>query len=130
MRILVADDNDEIRAAVRLLLEELGESDVLEATDQVQVLAAVELSPVDVVLLDWELPVSSSRAHDAPARDSRTATLVGELRRRATDCRIIAMSGRPEAQESSLRSGCDDFVSRTEPPDRLLDLLHIEGRGS
>jgi CheY-like chemotaxis protein len=60
MQILLADDNNEIRAALRLLLEEFGESDILEAADQAQVLAAVERNSVDIVLLDWELPQSSA----------------------------------------------------------------------
>ena len=56
MRTLIADDNGEIRAALRLLLEELGEGDVLEAGDLGQALAALERAGVDVILLDWELP--------------------------------------------------------------------------
>jgi CheY-like chemotaxis protein len=41
MRTLLADDNVEIRAALRLLLEELGERDILEAGDLGQALAAL-----------------------------------------------------------------------------------------
>jgi hypothetical protein len=33
------------------------------------------------------------------------------------------MSGRPEAENESLTAGCDAFVSRNEPPDRLVRLL-------
>jgi CheY-like chemotaxis protein len=33
MRTILADDNPEVRAALRLLLEELGERDVVEAAD-------------------------------------------------------------------------------------------------
>lgn len=135
MRILLADDNNEIRAALRLLLEEFGQNDILEATDQAQTLAAAERGPLDVVLLDWELPPSDPGGYGAAAYGDRlkplgTAGLVQELRRRVMECRIIAMSGRPEAREASLRDGCDDFISRNEPPDRLLTLLHIGGRTS
>lgn len=135
MWILLADDNTEIRAALRLLLEEFGQNDILEATDQAQALAAAERGLLDVVLLDWELPPSDPGGYGAAVYDGRlatsdTASLVQALRRRATDCRIIAMSGRPEAREASLRVGCDGFISRNEPPDQLLTLLHLEGRTS
>jgi len=132
MRILLADDNNEIRAALRLLLEEFGQDDILEATDQAQALVAAERGLLDIVLLDWELPSRDPGGYGAPARSGPlatrdTASLVRELRRRAADCSIIAMSGRPEAREASLRVGCDGFISRNEPPDRLLTLLHIGG---
>ena len=56
MWILLADDNVEIRAALRLLLGELGERDIVEAADERQLLSTVGRCPVDVILLDWELP--------------------------------------------------------------------------
>ena len=33
---------------------------------------------------------------------------------------MIAMSGRPESRLESLRAGCEGFVSKNDPPDRLL----------
>ena len=35
------------------------------------------------------------------------------------------MSGRSESRLESLRAGCDGFVSRNDPPDRLLALLGV-----
>lgn len=123
MWILLADDNVEIRAALRLLLGELGERDIVEAADERQLLSTVGRCPVDVILLDWELPEGNSRSRDSAESRARSAALVGELRRRCGDCRLIAMSSKPEAEEFSRIAGCDGFVSRNEPPDRLLALL-------
>jgi CheY-like chemotaxis protein len=125
MNTLVADDNSEIRAALRFLLEELGEGEMTEAADKGQALAALEHMPIDVVLLDWELPDGGY-----PCGDS--GQFVRELKRKAPDCLVIAMSGAPEAHGSSLRAGCDAFVSRNDPPDRLLALLGVgrEASGS
>jgi len=118
MKTLLVDDNDEIRAALRLLLEELREGDVLEAADLGQALAALGRAAADVILLDWEIP------HGDYAGGS-TAEFVRESKRRAPGCRMIAMSGRPEARGESLRAGCDAFVSKSDPPDRLLALLGV-----
>jgi CheY-like chemotaxis protein len=125
MWTLLADDNGEIRNALRLLLEELGVHDIVEARDLAEALQALghappstepELGAKAVVLLDWELPAG-------PYPGGRSGAFVAELKRAAPGCRIIAMSGRPEAREESLRAGCDAFVSRNDPPDRLIALL-------
>ena len=118
MRTLLADDNGEIRAALRLLLEELGEGDVLEAGDLGQALAALGRAGVDVILLDWELPQGDYAG-------GSTAEFVRESKQRAPGCRMIAMSGRPESRGESLGAGCDAFVSKNDPPDRLLALLGV-----
>lgn len=118
MRTLVADDNGEIRAALRLLLEEIGEPDVIEAGDLTEALAALRHAYFDVVLLDWELPAGSCPG-------AGCAELVNKLKLQAPRCRVIAMSGSPEARRDSLRAGCAGFVSRNDPPDRLLALLEV-----
>ena len=127
MRTLLADDNGEIRSALRLLLEELGEHDVAEALDLADALkilrrdASSSPGAAAVLLLDWELPAGSYP-------DGGCAAFVAEVKRSAPGCRVIAMSGRLEAREESLRAGCDAFVNRTDPPDRLLALLATEDR--
>jgi DNA-binding NarL/FixJ family response regulator len=123
MRTLIADDNTEIRAALRLLLDELGLPEIIEAGDTDQALAALRQTPVDVMLLDWELP-------DAAGKSGGSPDLVQTVKRETPSCRVLAMSGRPEAREESLEAGCDGFVSRNDPPDRLVALLEIGRDGS
>jgi CheY-like chemotaxis protein len=118
MRVLIADDNGEIRAALRLLLEELVEGDILEAGDLGEALAALPGGGVDVVLLDWELPEGRYAGRCA-------MEFVRESKRSVAGCRVIAMSGRPESRLESLLAGCDGFVSKNDPPDRLLALLRV-----
>lgn len=134
MATLIADDNSEIRGALALLLRELGELDILEASDIAGALEVCrgrepaaapggepeaggkpEAAP-GLVVLDWELPVGPSEPADP-------AEFVATLRQIAPGCRIIAMSARPEAEDEALMAGCDAFVSRTDPPDRLVTLL-------
>ena len=57
MRIFLADDQAKARSALRLLLEqEPGLSVVGEATETEDLLAQVQRTQPDLVLLDWELP--------------------------------------------------------------------------
>ena len=116
MQTLLADDNGEIRAALRLLLEELGERDIVEVADLKQASSMLEQSPAAVVLLDWELPVGGY-----PGGDS--AGFVRECKQNMPDCRVIAMSCDPGVRRDSLRAGCDAFISRNDPPDTLVSLL-------
>jgi CheY-like chemotaxis protein len=122
MRILIADDNSELRAALRLLLAELGEHDIVEAADWAGLLTALPAELLSsgrnagsLLLLDWELPTGDFSQND---RFALLATI-----RQTGPCRIIAMSARPEGGDESLRAGCDDFISRTDPPDRLVGLV-------
>ena len=98
---------------------------VVEAADGRQLVSVLGQGPVDVILLDWELPEGGSRSHNGPPAQARPTLLVEQLRRRCGACRVIAMSGRSESRLESLRAGCDGFVSRNDPPDRLLALLEI-----
>jgi DNA-binding NarL/FixJ family response regulator len=36
---------------------------------------------------------------------------------------VIALSGRPEARRAALDAGVDAFVSKGDPPERLLSML-------
>ena len=109
MRVLLADDQSKVRAALRLLLqEELGLSVIGEATEAEDLLAQVEAMQPDLVLLDWELPGLRSDDH-LPA-----------LRRLAPRLKIIVLSGQPEARRAALAAGTDAFVSKGDPPERLL----------
>lgn len=109
MRILLADDQAQVRSALRLLLtQEPGLSVVGEAAETGVLLAQAEATRPDVVLLDWELP------------GLQAATPLSILRARCPCLKIIVLSGRPEARQAALAAGADAFVSKGDPPERLL----------
>lgn len=110
LHVLLADDNFEIRAALRLLLDELGHS-ISEASDVAGVLDQLQAGAVDMLLLDWELPGLDPETH------------VHQIKRDNPGCVVVAMSGRPEARAESGRLGAEAFVSKSESPDRLLQIL-------
>ena len=109
MRVLLADDQSKVRSALRLILEQQPDLNVLgEAVDAQGLLDWVRLVCPDVVLLDWELPGLSR--HD----------LLSALRARCPHLKVIALSGRPEACQAALAAGADAFVSKGDPPEQLL----------
>lgn len=113
MRILLADDQARIRFALRVLLEhQPGLQVVGEAADAEDLLIQTGTTCCDVVLLGWELPGLS-------AVGSLTA-----LRRMCPNLFVIALSGRPEARGAAIDAGADAFVSKIDPPDRLLAAIN------
>jgi len=111
-RILLADDNSDLRSALRLLLEtRLNIELIVEARDMEHVLAQVEDSRPDCVILDWELPGRPTRS-----RVSVLRTLVPGLK-------VIAISARPESKQTALAEGVEAFVSKTESPIIILDKI-------
>ena len=112
MRILVADDQSGVRSALHLLLEqELGLSIVEEVVEADRLLAQIEMTRPDVVLLDWELP------------GLQGSDVVPSLRTVCPHVSVIALSGLPEARQAALSADVDAFVSKGDPPERLLETV-------
>ena len=109
MRVLLADDQSKVRSALRLLLEQEPELSVVgEAVEAEDLLAQVEATQPDLVLLDWELPGLLSD------------DWLSALRTLCPRLKVIALSGRPEARQAALTAGADTFISKGDPPERLL----------
>ncbi len=112
MRILLSDDQSQVRVALRVLLDRgTGLEVVGEAADAGEMLTQAKTTGPDVVLLDWELPGLA-----------QTGSL-SALRQECPNLIVIALSGRPEACRAALEAGADAFVSKTDPPERLLKII-------
>jgi DNA-binding NarL/FixJ family response regulator len=117
MRVLIADDQPQVRSALMLLLgQEPGLTVVGEADDAAQALDLATGQRPDLVLLDWELP--GPRAAADPAGSGQR--LLPALRACCPRLKVIALSGRPEARQAALTAGADAFVSKGDPPETLL----------
>jgi DNA-binding NarL/FixJ family response regulator len=109
MRILLADDQPKVRFALRVLLDrQPGLQVETEAVDADELLAQAQATGPDLVLLSWELPGLA-----APGS-------LSALHRACPGLLVIALSGRPEARRAALDAGADAFVSKGDPPERLL----------
>jgi DNA-binding NarL/FixJ family response regulator len=111
-KILLADDNTDLRSALRLMLEtRLGFEVITEARDMEHVLAQVEDSRPDCIILDWELP-------GRPTRERVTV-----LRALVSGLKVIALSARPESKTEADSENVDAFLCKTEPPEQIMEVI-------
>jgi DNA-binding NarL/FixJ family response regulator len=112
MRILTADAQPKVRFALRVLLDRQPGLEVVgEAVDAQDLLTLVETACPDAVLLGWELP--------GMVMDD----LLPMLREVCPEMVVIALSGRLEAQHAAQAVGVDAFVSKSSPPECLLQAI-------
>jgi DNA-binding NarL/FixJ family response regulator len=101
-----------VRFALRVLLERQSEFRVVnEAVDAKELLTYAKETRPDLILLGWELPGLVA------------VGLFSALHKACPNLFVIALSGRPEAHQAALVAGADAFVSKTDPPEQLLEAL-------
>lgn len=109
MRTLIADSQSKVRRALRVLLEQTTQVQIVgEAADAPGLLARIVTAEADLVLLDGDLPGLTM------------VELLSVLRRAFPRVRIIALSTRPERGPAALAAGADAFVSKADPAEHLL----------
>jgi DNA-binding NarL/FixJ family response regulator len=108
-RILIADRRPRIRFALRALLKRQMQVQVVgEATNVEELERQIECVCPDAVLLSWRLNGWATAEWLAALTNSRPAL------------HVIVLSGRPEAERAALAAGAEVFVSKIDPPNRLL----------
>ena len=113
MELLLADDNPEVRSALRLLLEQDPiPVTVMEISDTQGLFASLRVDCPVAVLLDWELP----EFHGKDALEVIQSFCPGT--------KVIAMSSRYEARHEALKAGADAFISKAEPSEMVLTTLY------
>jgi DNA-binding NarL/FixJ family response regulator len=116
MRVLLADDEPKVRSALRLILEQLKEVELVdEVTDAEGLDDQLKNCPPDLLLVDLELP------------GLRPGAAISDLHRYAP-LKVIVLSGRcHNASQMAQVPGADAFVSKCESPDRLFATLRAMG---
>jgi len=106
-RILAIEDDERIRTAVRLALEDEG-WDVLEAANGQEAFDAFSDTPADVVLIDIMLP-------DVDGFE------VCRTLRRTSDVPIIMVTARADTHDvvAGLEAGADDYLTKPFAPKEL-----------
>jgi DNA-binding NarL/FixJ family response regulator len=113
MRVLLADDQAKVRSALRLLLGlDPGMSVLGEVAEAQELLIQVKAIQPDLLLLDWELPGLGA-----------VDPMLSSLRAVCPHLSVIALSGRPGARRAALAAGVDAFVSKGDPPERLMAVV-------
>jgi DNA-binding NarL/FixJ family response regulator len=112
MRIIVADHHPEsLWALTTWLAEEPGIRIAGEASESETLLKLATAHPVDLVLMDGELP--------GLAIDS----LIKQLHDLAPKPNVIVMGSNPEFSKKYLKAGADAIVSKGDQPDWLFETL-------
>jgi len=111
MRVLIADDESEVRAALRILLKHQSETEVVgEAATLPELVEQMEAQQPDRLILDWGVI--------AP-----TPGVVTRWRAKYPQLAVIVISGRTDVRQAALDAGAAAFVSKSDPPERLLAAL-------
>ncbi|GMQ78354.1 MAG: hypothetical protein BMS9Abin02_0857 [Anaerolineae bacterium] len=109
MRLFIADNQAKVRYALRVLLEKNPDVRITgEARDKESLQAKISASDPDVLIIDWLL------------MDEPSTEFIRKLRCNAPKIKIIILSSRPEHRDEVLNAGADAFISKIEPPDKLL----------
>ena len=110
-RVLVADDDPDLRDILRSVLEPAGFA-VTEAADGAQALEAVCAKPPDLVILDYMMPRMSG------------PEVCGRLKHDTVLCHVpvIMLTGKSEVQDkvAGIDAGADDYVVKPFDPQELL----------
>ncbi len=108
MRVMIADDDVQVRSALRLLLEQRQDAELAAEADSAdEIIATASAIAPDVILLDWQLCGNDSRS------------LLRLLRYKYPDVAVIALSARPESKRCAIEAGACAFISKNDPPEVL-----------
>ncbi|MBY8879949.1 response regulator [Actinacidiphila acidipaludis] len=124
VRVLLADDQEMVRTALRLVVERRADLSVVgEAADGEQAVArAVELRP-DVVLMDVRMPgVTGVEA-------TRRLTTGWPGPGPAPRVLVLTTFDLDEYVHAALRAGAVGFLLKNSPPDRLADAIRTAAGG-
>ena len=113
MRIILADPHEEPLWALKTLLDEQTEFDLIGAVANAQgLLELTKKEPPDLVLVDNELP------------GVNIEDLIANLHALEPKPIVIVMSSDFENSRKLLKAGADAFVSKGDQADWLLELLY------
>jgi two-component system response regulator DesR len=112
-KIILADDQHEVRSALKLLLEQEPAWEIVgECRDAEDLIKTIQKGCPDVVLLDWELPNMQVTEH------------MTKMRACCSEMKVVALSSQIESRNGALKANVDAFLSKGDPPNTVLDTLH------
>ena len=110
-RVYLADNQLKVRSALRLLLLDLNMQVVGEAADWPIALAQAAVAHPDMLVVHWGLLPEGAGA------------ALAELCRACPAVRIVVLSGQLGARQTALSAGADAFISKSDAPERVAELL-------
>ena len=118
MKILLIDDHAIVRAGLRRLLTTVSNAEIHEAASGRDGLAMVRTLPLDLIVLDLNLPELGG------------LELLGRLRQvSATPILVLTMHAEPLYVTRALEGGAQGYVSKNASADELLTAIRRVGSG-
>ena len=119
MRVVLADHQADVRAALRLLVtHDLGLQVVGEVTDAAGLWTQVRDARPDLLLLEWDLLGTGASA------------ALARLQARYPHLRVIVLSCQPEVRRHAFAAGADAFVCKADSPEQMIKTLRaVRTRG-
>ena len=109
MHVVLATEKTDLRLSIELLLsEEPGVSIAGTASETEGLLALINSTKPEIVILDWMLP-------GRPA-----AGILAEAKKAHSSIKFIALAGRLEIADQARQAGADAVVVKGDPPERLI----------
>ncbi|MGH3210045.1 MAG: response regulator [Trebonia sp.] len=125
LRVLVADDQELVRAGFRLILEAAGFAVVGEAADGAEALTLAAREHPDVVLMDIRMPVMDGLA----ATRQLTAPSPDEPAQPAPKVVILTTFDLDDYVYEALRSGASGFLLKDAPRADLIAAVRVAAAG-
>ncbi len=118
MRILLVDDSATMRRIQKTQISNLGISDILEATDGEEALIVLkENMPIDIILLDWNMPVMDGM------------TFLKKVRSVAAynDVKVVMCTSESEKSRviEAMKEGVNNYIIKPFTPDSLKEKLGL-----
>ena len=120
VRVLLADDQDLVRAGFRMILETQADVEVVgEAGDGVEAVAATRRLQPDVVLMDIRMP----------NLDGLQATKQIAVTRSGSRVVILTTFDLDEYVYQALTAGASGFLLKNAPPEQLISAVRVVAAG-
>jgi len=118
MRMLLVDDSVTMRRIQKTQINSLGITDILEAGDGQEALGKLKSNmPVDMVLLDWNMPIMDGMAFLKTVRADSAFK----------DVKIIMCTSESEKSKvvEALKSGANNYIVKPFTPEALKEKVGL-----
>lgn len=113
MRTLIIDDSKTMRSIQRCMLEQLGYSNIEEASDGIEALSKIDAFEPDLCLVDWNMPIMDGLGFTRAFRQQDQSTPLIMVTTEAEKARII----------EAIKAGVNNYVMKPFTPDLLKECI-------